>query len=67
MQVTIPDHLVPLAQQLAAVHLTECQHQARLLERTFGAGHPNTCRAAELQREALDYRLLFPIATRAAA
>lgn len=57
--VTIPDELIPLATQLAAIHANECHHQALIIERTFGTGHPHHARARQILAEAQALRRLF--------
>lgn len=65
--VTIPDEMIPLARQLAAIHAHECHHQALMIERTFGAGHPHHEKARQILAEAQALLHRYEPATRAAA
>lgn len=65
--VTIPDELIPLARQLAAMHAAECHHQALMIERTFGAGHPHHAKARQILAEAQALQHVFAPAQRVAA
>lgn len=65
--VTIPDEMIPLATQLAAIHANECHHQALMIERTFGAGHPHHARARQILAEAQALQHALEPAARVAA
>jgi hypothetical protein len=65
--VTIPDEMIPLARQLAAIHANDCRAQASMIERTFGAGHPHHAKARQILAEAQALQHVFAPAQRVAA